>query len=132
MSQSFWNSKRLFITEIVRSYIIFVYIRAISPLLHPPGKKFFTVGIFRKNISKYVKLMIESYICDNLNQIYRLFAFLAGKFWNSFCLFFLHFLFLYSFTSFMPPISDACGSFSFQLFLFASLSLSFNYFLLPI
>ena len=33
------------------------------------GKKFFTVGIFRKNTSKYAELMVEPYICDNLSQI---------------------------------------------------------------
>ena len=36
----------------------------------PSGKKFFTIVIFRKNTSKYAKLMVELYICDNLNQIY--------------------------------------------------------------
>ena len=51
---------------------------AITPLqggsnlpLEGGGKKFFTVGIFiKRNTSKYAKLMVEPYICDNLNQIY--------------------------------------------------------------
>ena len=37
------------------------------------GEKFFTIGIFRENTSKYAKLMAEPYICDNLNQIYQFF-----------------------------------------------------------
>ena len=36
------------------------------------GEIFF-FGIFRKNTSKYAKRMIEPYICDSLNQIYRFF-----------------------------------------------------------
>ena len=40
---------------------------------NPPGEKFFNAGIFRKNASKYAKLMVERYVCDNLNQIYRFF-----------------------------------------------------------
>ena len=44
----------------------------------PQGGKFFTVGIIRKNISKYAKLMVEPYICDSVSQIYRfLFSFLT-------------------------------------------------------
>ena len=39
----------------------------------PPGEKFFTVGIFRKNTSKYAELMVEPYICDSLNQVYHFF-----------------------------------------------------------
>ena len=35
----------------------------------PLGEKFCTVGIFRKNTSKYTDLMIEPYICNDLNQI---------------------------------------------------------------
>ena len=31
----------------------------------PSGEKFFTDGIFRKNTSKYAKLMVEAYISDN-------------------------------------------------------------------
>ena len=44
----------------------------------PPDEKFFTVGIFKKNISKYAKLMVmvEPYICDNSHQIYRFFFYL--------------------------------------------------------
>ena len=38
---------------------------------NPSEDKFFTVGIFGMNISKYGKLIVESYICDNLCQIYR-------------------------------------------------------------
>ena len=51
---------------------------------NPPGEKFFTVSIFRKNVSKYAKLIVEPYICDNLNHNYRFFLFLIKKFWNSF------------------------------------------------
>ena len=43
------------------------------------GEKFFTVGIFRKNTPKCAKPMVEPYICDNLNQIYRYFSFLTKK-----------------------------------------------------
>ena len=46
----------------------------------PPGEKFFTVNVFRKNISKHSILMVEPYICDNLNQTYRFFLFLRKKF----------------------------------------------------
>ena len=40
---------------------------------HSPGEKFFNIGIFKKNTSKYAKLMVEPYICYNLRQTYRLF-----------------------------------------------------------
>ena len=50
----------------------------------PPGKKFFTVCIFRKNTSKFAKVMFEPYTRDILNQFYRFFSFLRRKFWNSF------------------------------------------------
>ena len=43
----------------------------------PPREKFFTIGIFKKNTSKYAKLMFELYICDNLNQIYRFLSLLT-------------------------------------------------------
>ena len=46
----------------------------------PPGENFLTIGIFRKNTSKYAKLMVEPYTCDNLNQIYRFFSFLTKNF----------------------------------------------------
>ena len=39
------------------------------------GVKFFTVGIFRKEASKYGKLILGPHIWDNLNQIYRFFHF---------------------------------------------------------
>ena len=45
----------------------------------PSGKKYFTVGIFRKNTSKYAKLMAEPYICDDLNHKYRFFFFIFNK-----------------------------------------------------
>ena len=38
-----------------------------------PEEKFFTFGIFRKKNSKCLKLMAESYICDDLNKIYEFF-----------------------------------------------------------
>ena len=41
----------------------------------PQGEKFFTVGIFSKNTSKYAKLTVEPYSYGNLNQIYRFFHF---------------------------------------------------------
>ena len=44
------------------------------------GEKIFTVGIFRKNASKYAKLIVEPYICENLNQIYRFFPFIPKNF----------------------------------------------------
>ena len=40
--------------------------------------------IFRKNSSKYANLMVESHICNNLNQTYRFFSFLIKRFLNSF------------------------------------------------
>ena len=46
----------------------------------PPGEKFFTVNFFRKKTSKYAKLIVESCICDNLNQIYQYFPFLTKNF----------------------------------------------------
>ena len=36
-------------------------------MMNPP---LFIIGIFRKSASKYAKLMIELYVCDNLIQIY--------------------------------------------------------------
>ena len=50
----------------------------------PRGREFFTIGIFRKNTSKYSKLMVETDVCHYLNQNYRCFSFLTKKFWNSF------------------------------------------------
>ena len=47
---------------------------------NPHGGNFFTFGIFRQNASKNEKLMVETYICDNLNQIYRFFSFLTKNF----------------------------------------------------
>ena len=77
LSQSFWNWKHLFVLEIVKSYIFFVYIGGNTPPVGtektPPNENFFIVGIFGKNTSIYAKLMGELYICDNLNQIYRFF-----------------------------------------------------------
>ena len=46
----------------------------------PWGENFFTVGIFRKNSSKYANLMIESCICDDLSQIYKIFKWKKLKF----------------------------------------------------
>ena len=45
----------------------------------PPRENFFTVSISRKNVSKYAKLMLESYICGNLNHNHRFFSFLRKK-----------------------------------------------------
>ena len=57
-----------------------------EPILPPygesytPAEKFFTVDIFRKNASKYVKLIVKPYVCGNLYQIYRFsFSFLTKK-----------------------------------------------------
>ena len=46
---------------------------------NPLGEKFFTIGVFRKNASKYAKLMIESYISDNLSEICQFFSILTKK-----------------------------------------------------
>ena len=46
----------------------------------PPGVKFFTISIFTQNTSKHTKLMVEPFIYDNLNQIYRFFSFLTKNF----------------------------------------------------
>ena len=53
---------------------------------YPPGQKYFTIVIFRKKTSKCAKLMDETYICDNLNQIYGFFFIFNNKkkIWNSF------------------------------------------------
>ena len=64
--------------KIVRSYTIFVYMGIIFATLGGdevtlPEKEVFTAGIFRKNASKKAKLVVDKYICDNLNQIYRFF-----------------------------------------------------------
>ena len=48
-----------------------------NPLLE---EKLFNDGVFRKNSSKYAKLMVELYACDNLNQIYHFFSFLTKRF----------------------------------------------------
>ena len=66
----------IFIMAIVRSYITFV---CMGGEVTPLGEKFFTVSIFRKNISKYTKLMVEPYICDILNHSYRFFSLLTKK-----------------------------------------------------
>ena len=44
-----------------------------------PGREFFNIGIFRMNISKYSKVMVESYVLDNLKKKKkcRIFAFLT-------------------------------------------------------
>ena len=47
---------------------------------YPPWGEY--INIFRKNASKYVKFMIESYVCDNLNQVYWFFSFLTKKCWK--------------------------------------------------
>ena len=52
---------------------------------YPPGAGIFTVVFFWKNTSNYAKLIVEPYICDNLNKIYRLFPLLTTKkIWDSF------------------------------------------------
>ena len=38
---------------------------------------FFSLILFRKNASKYPKVIAEPYICDNLNKIYQLFSILT-------------------------------------------------------
>ena len=43
-------------------------------------EKILTVGIFKKNTSKYAKLIVEPYICNYLNQIYRIFYFKQKNF----------------------------------------------------
>ena len=60
---------KLFIIPVVRSYIILLYVGAIpfgEEVTHP-GKKSLATSIFRKDTSKYAKLMLEPYICDILN-----------------------------------------------------------------
>ena len=48
--------------------------------IHPsPRENSFTIGIFKRITSKYAKLMIELYICDNLNQTYRFLSLLTKK-----------------------------------------------------
>ena len=62
LNQLFWNFKRLFITAVVRYYIIFENVVAILLAIGrepPPG---------RKDTSKYTKLMFKLYVCNNLNQ----------------------------------------------------------------
>ena len=50
----------------------------VTPLDFFPRELFFSIDI-RKNASKYAKLMVEAYICHNLNQIHRFFLFLTKK-----------------------------------------------------
>ena len=68
LSQSFWNSKYLFIIAIVRSYIIFAYMGQYSPVQKegtPPGwEEFFTISTFRKNM----RCITENYIIKTLNE----------------------------------------------------------------
>ena len=33
-----------------------------------PSKKFYNIGVFRKRASRCAKLMVETYVCDILNQ----------------------------------------------------------------
>ena len=68
---------KTFIDCIISNIIYFLYIWG-QYFTHkgegnPQGRIFFTVGIFKKNILKYAKLMFEPYISDNLNQIYHFF-----------------------------------------------------------
>ena len=49
-----------------------------------PVENFFNIVIFRKNSSKYAELVVEPFVCDNLNQIYRFSLFLTKTFWMSF------------------------------------------------
>ena len=70
-------------TAIVRSYIIFVYIRAIlfsRGGKYPPRMKFFTVGSFKNNISKYAKLTVKPYICDKSTPLIDFFLFSEQNF----------------------------------------------------
>ena len=48
--------------------IVFVCVRAMLALLEGGG--FLTLAFFRKNPSKYSKLTVAIYDCDDLNQIH--------------------------------------------------------------
>ena len=37
------------------------------------GEKFFNIDIFRNSVSKYSKLLVKLYVCNNLNEIYHFF-----------------------------------------------------------
>ena len=68
LSQSFWNSKYLFIIAVVRSYMIFAYMGAILPRTErrnsPGWEEFFTISTFRKNM----RCITENYIIKTLNE----------------------------------------------------------------
>ena len=76
LSLSFLNKKKYFYSNSKIIYNFCVY-RGNTPPVEvekmPPGEKFFILGIFWKNTSKYAKLIVEPHICNNLNQIYRFF-----------------------------------------------------------
>ena len=36
---------------------------------------FFLMAFLEKNASKYTKLMVEQYVCDNVNHTFRVFSF---------------------------------------------------------
>ena len=65
----------------------FAYIGRILPRMGgeggnkpPGGGELFYRWYIKKDTSKYAKLMVEPYICDNLHQIYRFFSFLTNNF----------------------------------------------------
>ena len=44
------------------------------------GENFLILELLEKTPQKYVKLMTELYVCDNLNQIYSFVSFLTEQF----------------------------------------------------
>ena len=60
----------IFVIAIERKYIILIivgYSSSVGDGVIYQGRNFFNIGIFRKNASKYAKLMIEPYFGINLN-----------------------------------------------------------------
>ena len=44
-----------------------------------PEENFFNIAFFKKNISKYARLIVEPYICDHLNKIWFILIFNQKK-----------------------------------------------------
>ena len=48
----------------------------------PPEEKFFTIDIFRKNTSKYAKLMVEPYYYEFVNIVCKIYIYYLFLYYN--------------------------------------------------
>ena len=67
----------------VKSCIIFVHMGAILPPQEGSnslqGRNFLPLLFSERSPKKYAKLMVEAYICDNLNKIYKFYLIFSKK-----------------------------------------------------